>query len=86
MPIRISLSRVLAFISPIVATVAATAATWLTVHVHLFATFHVAKSAIASAISQAVVFGVTAVGTYLMQHRLLGHFIEVEKAAPPRKG
>jgi hypothetical protein len=84
-PVKISLSKILAFIAPGVSTLAATAATWLVVHVHLFATFHVTSSALATSISSAVIWGVTAVGTYLVQHKIISGQIVLENAKEMRR-
>lgn len=74
---KISLAKILSVLAPGIATISGALATWLVVHVHLFATFHVGTSDIANAIAQGIVFGVTAIGTYLIQHKILTGIIQL---------
>jgi len=70
----IGLNRIVAFGGPYLAALAGVVATWLTAHVHLFATFHVGNNDLADAIAQATVFGVTTLVVWLGQHKWLDGF------------
>ena len=63
----VALNRLVAFLGPYIATLSGIVATWLTVHVHLLATFHVGTDDTAKAIAQIVVFAITTAVVYAGQ-------------------
>jgi hypothetical protein len=70
----IAANRVVAFVGPYISVGAGVVTTWLTNHVHLFATFHVGNDDIAHAIAQAGVFGVTTLVVWLGHQKWLDGF------------
>jgi hypothetical protein len=65
----------------VVPVVSGAAATWLVVHVHFLALFHLGASTIASVVSQVAVFGITAALGWLTAHHVLsGHYAPAAKA------
>ena len=57
-------------------------ATWITVHIHFLALFHVTTGSVAAIVSQLGVFGVTAALGFLTSHHILsGHYTPAAKAA-----
>jgi ABC-type uncharacterized transport system permease subunit len=70
----IALNRLVAFVGPYIAIGAGIIATWLTNHVHILATFHVAGNEIANAVAQALVFGLSALVVWLGQQKWLEGF------------
>lgn len=65
------LNRIVAFVGPYVAAGSGAVATWLLVHVHFLATFHVTHDRVASAIAQAAVFGIVTLVTWLGHQKWL---------------
>jgi hypothetical protein len=65
------LNRLIAFAGPYIAVISGVVADWLVVHVHILATFHVGDNDIAQAISQIIVFGVTAFVVWLGHQKWL---------------
>lgn len=68
------LNRIVAFAGPHIAWLSGVVATWLTVHLHLFATFHVGTSGVAKAIASVLVFGVVTLVTWLGHQKWLEGF------------
>ena len=69
-------NRIVAFLGPYISVVSATVATWLIAHLHVGSILDVTQNQVASAISQAVIFLVTAGLTYLGQQQWMkGHHI-----------
>src|SRR4051812_46755672 len=60
-----SLGRIVAFLGPHVAWLSGALATWLIVHVHFLALFHVGQSVVAQVIANGLVFGITTLVTWL---------------------
>lgn len=65
------LNKIVAFVGPYVAVLAGAVADWLLVHVHLLGLFHTTHNQIASAITQVVVFGLTAALVWLGHQKWL---------------
>jgi hypothetical protein len=70
----IALNRLVAFAGPYISIAAGIIATWITNHVHILATFHVAGNDIANAVAQALVFGFSAAVVWLGQQKWLDGF------------
>ena len=68
------LNRVVAFGGPYIAVISGVIADWLIVHVHVLSLFHVAGSSLASAVSQGIVFGLTALLVWLGHQKWLDGF------------
>jgi hypothetical protein len=54
------INRIVAFAGPYVAIVSGALADWLIVHVHILGLFHTSQTAISGAVTQIIVFGITA--------------------------
>jgi hypothetical protein len=65
------LNRIVAFCGPYIAVLSGAAADWLLVHVHFLSLFHTTHTTVAGAITQVVVFGVTALLTWLGHQKWL---------------
>ena len=76
------LNRIIAFAGPYIAIASGAVADWLLVHVHLLSLFHTTHSSIASWLTQATVFALTAVLTWLGQQKWLSGWIAHEIAHP----
>lgn len=74
------LNRIVAFAGPYIAIASGAVADWLLVHVHLLALFHTTHTAIASWLTQATVFGLTALLVWLGQQKWLTGWIELGAA------
>ncbi len=74
------LNRIVAFLGPYVAIGSGIVATWLTSHLHVLATFHITNNQVANVISQAVVFGVSALVVWLGHQKWLTGWIAWEQA------
>lgn len=57
---KLPLNRIVAFAGPYIAVISGALADWLIVHVHILGIFHTSQTAISGAITQIIVFGVTA--------------------------
>lgn len=69
----------------VIPVLAGAAATWLFVHVHFLALFHIEVSSIANLISQLGVYAVTLAVTWLTQHNILkGLYAPAAKAGAGR--
>jgi hypothetical protein len=69
----------------VVPVLSAAAATWLVVHVHFLALFHLEASTIANVIAQVAVFGITAALGWLTAHHVLsGHYTPAARAGGRR--
>jgi hypothetical protein len=81
-----SVESIKAFLAAVVVPVlSGAAATWLVVHVHFLALFHLEAASIASMISQVAVFGITAGLAWLTAHHVLsGHYTPAAKAGAGR--
>jgi hypothetical protein len=66
-----SLNRIVAFGGPYIAVASGAVADWLLVHVHFLSLFHTTRTTLAGAITQVVVFGVTATLTWLGHQKWL---------------
>jgi len=82
---NIPTNRIVAFAGPYIAIVSGVIADWLVVHLHVLAIFHTTSTAIASTISQGLVFGLTAVLVWAGHHKwLTGHqLLETAKVTTP---
>lgn len=82
----LSAESIKAFLAAVVVPVlSGAAATWLIVHVHFLALFHVGASTIAGMIAQVAVFGITAALGWLTAHHVLsGHYTPLAKAQARR--
>lgn len=58
-------------ISTVIPPVAGILATWLTVHVHFLATFHITSTSVAGALTQLGIWGVTTLTVWLSTHNIL---------------
>lgn len=65
------LNRLIAFAGPYIAVISGVVADWLVVHVHVLSTFHVGNNDVANAVSQIIVFGVTAFVVWLGHQKWL---------------
>lgn len=65
------LNRLVAFGGPYIAVASGAVADWLLVHVHVLSLFHTTHTQLAGAISQVVVFGVTALLVWLGHQKWL---------------
>jgi hypothetical protein len=78
---KIPLNRIVAFVYPYVSILAGAVADWLLVHVHLLGLFHTNRTAIASVITQVVVFALTAILTWLGAQKWLTGWQGFEQVA-----
>ncbi len=77
----IPLNRIVAFLGPYIAVGSGALAAWLLAHLHVFSLFHLTHDQVATAITQLVVFGITAGLTWLGHQKWLnGHQIELAAA------
>lgn len=74
-------NRIVAFLGPYIAVISGALADWLLVHVHVLALFHTTHDQIASTITQAVVFGLTALLVWLGQQKWLDGWIKLGAGA-----
>lgn len=65
------LNRLIAFAGPYIAVISGALADWLLVHVHVLANFHVQSNTIANAVTQVIVFGITALVVWLGHQKWL---------------
>jgi hypothetical protein len=65
------LNRLVAFLGPYLAIASGTVATWLLVHVHALATFHVNHDHLASALAQVAVFAISTLVVWAGHHKWL---------------
>jgi len=68
---NIPINRIVAFVGPYISIASGVVADWLLVHVHLLASFHTTRPTLVNAITQVLVFGLTAVLTWLGQQKWL---------------
>lgn len=79
---NIPFNRLVAFLGPYIAIASGAISTWLLVHVHFLALFHVTQTQVGSAISQVLVFGVTTTVTWLGHQKWLqGHHVQMQAEA-----
>jgi hypothetical protein len=67
----IPLNRLIAFAGPYIAVISGVVADWLIVHVHVLSSFHVQGNEIGNAVSQILVFGITALVVWLGHQKWL---------------
>jgi hypothetical protein len=84
---KLPLNRVVAFLGPYIAVISGGIADWLFVHVHFLADFHTTHTQVASAISQGIVFVITAGLVWLGQQKWLTGWQQyasrIEQQMPP---
>lgn len=68
---NIPINRLVAFAGPYISVLSGAIADWLLVHVHLLELFHTTKTQVAGAITQLVVFGITAFLVWAGHHKWL---------------
>lgn len=76
------LNRIIAFVGPYVSLASGAAVSWLFVHAHFLALFHLNSTGLATSITQGAILALTAGLTWLGQQQWLkGHHIEVAAQA-----
>ena len=65
------LNKIVAFLGPYIAVISGVVADWLLVHVHVLSTFHLGQDETANAITQLIVFGLTAALVWIGHHKWL---------------
>lgn len=64
-------NRIVAFLGPYIAIISGALADWLLVHLHVLALFHTTHTQVAGAITQLVVFALTAILVWAGQQKWL---------------
>jgi len=80
--LNVPINRVVAFAGPYISILSGAVADWLLVHVHLLSDFHTTKGTIVNLVTQGLVFGLTAILTWLGHQKWLTGW----QAAEARQG
>jgi hypothetical protein len=76
---KFPINRIVAFAGPYIAVISGALADWLIVHVHLLGLFHTSQTALSGAITQVVVFGITALLVWAGHQKWLSGWQDWEK-------
>lgn len=79
--LSVSLTQILAFVTPYISVAAGALAAWVFVHVHVLGIFHVTQQSLVGVISAALVFAVTTAVTWLAHNQ---HWLPIQVLSDPK--